>query len=314
MPKGTDTLKAEVRGQPQQTGLIERRRIEHAGDLENLRKQLRRFRQNRLAVVGLVIVLLLILMAAIGPYFVPYPEDAEGAIHMDQRLQPPSWEHPFGTNDVGADIFSRLIVGSRTSLGVGVLVLVFAVVIGVPLGAIAGYFGGFVNELIMRVTDIFLTVPALILALAIAAALGPSIRNAMIALAIVWWPGFCRLTRGQVLALRQQTYVEAAQAIGCGDGRIIFRHVLPNSLTPIMVKISMDIGFAILVAAALSFIGVGAQPPMPEWGAMVSLGRKYLPEWWWFSVFPGLAIFITVFAFNMLGDGLRDVLDPHDNR
>jgi peptide/nickel transport system permease protein len=189
-------------------------------------------------------------------------------------------------------------------------VIVLAVLIGIPLGAVAGYFGGAVNEFIMRVTDVFLTIPGLILALAIAAALGPSIRNAMIALAIVWWPGYCRLTQAQFLSLREEVYVEAARTIGAGSGRIIFRHVLPNTLTPLMVKISMDLGFAILTAAGLSFIGVGAQPPTPEWGAMVSLGRKYMPEWWWYSAFPGGAIFIAVFAFNMLGDGLRDMLDP----
>jgi peptide/nickel transport system permease protein len=284
------------------------------GDWENLRRQVRRFRQNTLAVIGLVIVLILIIIAFIGPYIVPYPEAARGAVDMTSRLEGPSRAHWFGTDDMGADIFSRVIVGTRLSLGIGVMVLVVAVGIGVPLGAVAGFFGGKLSEVIMRLTDIFLTVPPLILALAIAAALGPSIRNAMIALAIVWWPGFCRLTRGQVLALRQQTFVESAQTVGATNSRIIFRHILPNTLTPIMVKVSMDMGFAILTAAGLSFIGVGAQPPTPEWGAMVSVGRGYLPEWWWYSTFPGIAIFITVFAFNMLGDGLRDVLDPRGSR
>jgi peptide/nickel transport system permease protein len=281
-----------------------------AGSMENFRRQVRRFRRNRLAVAGLVIVVLLLVVAAIGPYIAPYPEDAEGAVHISERLQAPSRDHLMGTDDVGADIFSRILIGTRLSLGVGAFVIVLAVLIGIPLGAVAGYFGGAVNEFIMRVTDVFLTIPGLILALAIAAALGPSIRNAMIALAIVWWPGYCRLTQAQFLSLREEVYVEAARTIGAGSGRIIFRHVLPNTLTPLMVKISMDLGFAILTAAGLSFIGVGAQPPTPEWGAMVSLGRKYMPEWWWYSAFPGGAIFIAVFAFNMLGDGLRDMLDP----
>jgi peptide/nickel transport system permease protein len=284
------------------------------GDWENLRRQIRRFRSNKLAVLGLIIVVFLVIIAIIGPYIAPHPEAARGAVDMGNRLQPPSSSNWFGTDDMGADIFSRVLIGTRLSLSIAAMVLIIAVGIGVPLGAIAGYFGGKLAEVIMRLTDIFLTVPPLILALAIAAALGPSIQNAMIALAIVWWPGFCRLTQGQVLALKQRTFVESAATAGATNGRIIFRHILPNTLTPIMVKISMDVGFAILTAAGLSFIGVGAQPPAPEWGAMVSLGRGYLPEWWWFSTFPGLAIFIAVFAFNMLGDGLRDVLDPRGNK
>lgn len=283
---------------------------EHSGPHENLRRQIRRFRANALGVGGLVIILALVVVAIIGPYVVPYPQDTSGAIHGSAQLQAPSLTHLFGTDDVGDDIFSRVIVGSRLSLSVGVLVVIIGTGIGVPLGALAGYFGGATESVIMRVTDIFLTIPALILALTIAAALGPSLRNAMLAISLVWWPGYCRLTQGQFLSLRQRTYVEAARALGARDRRVIFRHILPNTMTPIMVKMSMDIGFAILVAAALGFIGVGAQPPTPEWGAMVSLGRKYLPNWWWYSTFPGLAIFITVFAFNMLGDGLRDVFDP----
>jgi peptide/nickel transport system permease protein len=185
-----------------------------------------------------------------------------------------------------------------------------AALIGVPLGALAGYFGGYVNQIIMRITDIFLTIPGIVLALAIGAALGPGLFNATIALALVWWPGFCRLVQGQVLALRQQVFVDAARVVGAPEQRIVFRHVLPNTLTPVLVKISMDIGFAMLSAAGLSFIGIGAQPPTPEWGAMVSLGRLYMPDWWWVATFPGLAIFLAVFAFNMLGDGMRDALDP----
>lgn len=283
---------------------------QHTGKHENLRRQIRRFRENPLAVGGLAIIIALVIVAVIGPYIVPYPQDTTGAVHASQQLQAPSANHLFGTDDVGDDIFSRVVVGSRLSLGVGILVVMIGTGIGVPLGALAGYFGGATESIIMRVTDIFLTVPALILALAIAAALGPSLRNAMFAISLVWWPGYCRLTQGQFLSLRQRTYVDAARALGARNGRVIFRHILPNALSPIMVKMSMDIGFAILIAAALGFIGVGAQPPTPEWGAMVSLGRKYLPNWWWYSTFPGLAIFITVFAFNMLGDGLRDVFDP----
>ena len=292
------------------SGLLETWQPTSSGANENLRRQIRRFRRNTPAVIGLAVVLLVIVVAIGGPDLVPYPEDANGAIHPALQLQPPSRAHLFGTDDIGDDILSRVVDGGRLSLGVGFIVLIIGAGIGVPLGAVAGYFGSWIDVVIMRVTDIFLTIPALILALAIAAALGPSLRNAMIAIALVWWPGYCRLTRAQFLALRQRTYVESARVIGARDRRIIFRHILPNTLTPIMVKLSMDIGFAILTAAALGFIGVGAQPPEPEWGAMVSLGRRFLPNWWWYSTFPGIAIFLTVFGFNMLGDGLRDVFDP----
>ncbi|MGH2549485.1 MAG: ABC transporter permease, partial [Thermomicrobiales bacterium] len=240
--------------------------------------------------------------------------DASGAVHVSNALQTPSWSHPFGTDDLGSDVFSRVLYGGRYSLSVGLGIIFFAALIGVTLGSVAGYFGGFVRELIMRVTDVFLTVPGIVLALAIGAALGAGLLNAMIALAVVWWPGYCRLAQGQVLALREQVYVESARVVGCREPRIIFRHILPNTLTSILVKISMDIGFAILSAAGLSFIGIGAQPPTPEWGAMVSLGRGYMPDWWWAATFPGLAIFLSVFAFNMLGDGIRDALDPRGNR
>lgn len=277
---------------------------------ETSRRRLRRFLRNRLAVAGLVVIVLLVVVAIFAPWIAPYPEDAEGAVHVTDALLAPSRAHLFGTDDLGADVFSRVVFGARYSLSVGLAVVGLAALIGVPLGAIAGYFGGFVNELIMRVTDIFLTIPAIVLALAIAAALGPGLLNATIALSLVWWPGFSRLTQGQFLALREQTYVDAARVVGAPQKRIIFRHILPNSLTPIMVKISMDVGFAILSAAGLSFIGIGAQPPTPEWGAMVSIGRLYMPDWWWIATFPGLAIFLAVFAFNMLGDGLRDALDP----
>ena len=194
------------------------------------------------------------------------------------------------------------------------MILVVAISIGVTLGGIAGYFGGAINEIIMRLTDIMLTVPGIFLALAITAALGPSVTNAMMALSIMWWPGYCRLVQAQVLSAREEDYVQAALSIGASRPRIIFRHILPNILSAIIVKASMDVGFAILNLAGLGFIGVGAQQPVPEWGAMVSYGRKYLPNWWWYSTFPGLAMFLTVFGFNMFGDGLRDVFDPRARR
>jgi peptide/nickel transport system permease protein len=276
----------------------------------NLQRQAQRFLRNRLALAGLALVLLLVVTALFAPLIAPYPEDAAGAVHAKDSLLPPSSEHLFGTDDLGSDVFSRVVFGARYSLAIGLAIVGLAFLIGVPLGAIAGFAGGFVNELIMRATDIFLTIPGIVLALAIGAAMGPGLTNAAVALALVWWPGFCRLTRGQVVALREQTYVEAADVIGAGRGRIVFRHILPNALTPLIVKVSMDVGFAILTAAGLSFIGIGAQPPTPEWGAMVNTGRQFMPDWWWYATFPGLAIFLAVFGFNLLGDGVRDALDP----
>ena len=295
-------------------GSLARWKQRNEGTLDNWMRQARRFRRNRLAVTGLAILIVLILVSVFAPWIAPFPKDASGAVHVRDALKAPSFDHPFGTDDLGADVFSRVLYGGRYSLSVGLGVISFAAIVGIFLGSVAGYFGGIVREIIMRITDIFLTVPGIVLALAIGAALGPGLVNAMFALAIVWWPGYCRLAQGQVMSLREQTYVESARVVGAGERRIIFRHILPNSMTSFLVKISMDIGFAILSAAGLSFIGIGAQPPIPEWGAMVSLGRGYMPNWWWIATFPGLAIFLSVFAFNMLGDGIRDALDPRGIR
>ena len=233
---------------------------------------------------------------------------------MREKLNGPSWDHLFGTDQVGRDVFTRVIVGARVSLLAGLVVIALAVTIGTLLGAVAGYFGGWVGEVIMRVTDIFLTIPDLILAMAFAAALGPGLFNVMIAVSLVWWPGYCRLTRANVIALRDSQFADAARSIGARQSRVLFRHVLPNAVPTILVKASMDIGFAVLTTAALGFIGLGTQPPTPDWGVMIADGRKYLREAWWFSTFPGIAILLTVLAFNLLGDGLRDVLDPRARR
>jgi peptide/nickel transport system permease protein len=278
------------------------------------RRAIRRFRQSPLSVVGLSIILVLILIALIGPFFVPYPKDATGAIHISEKLQGLSWDHPFGTDHVGRDVFTRVIVGARISLLAGLVVILIALTLGTLLGAIAGYFGGWISDVIMRVTDVFLTVPDLILAMAFAAALGPGLFNVMIAVSLVWWPGYCRLTRANVIALRDAQFADAARSLGASQRRVLFRHVLPNAFPTILVKASMDIGFAVLTTAALGFIGLGTQPPTPDWGVMVADGRKYLREAWWFSTFPGVAILLTVLGFNLLGDGLRDVLDPRARR
>ncbi|MBC7810324.1 MAG: ABC transporter permease, partial [Burkholderiales bacterium] len=231
-----------------------------------------------------------------------------------ERLQAPDGLHYFGTDHVGRDIFSRVLMGTGMALQVGTVIIVVATLIGVAVGAVSAYFGGWVDDILMRVTDIFLTVPPLMLAIALTAALGKGVTNAMIGIALVWWPGFARLTRSLVLSLREEVYVEAAQSIGAGHARILFFHILPNALSPIIVKMSTDFGFAVLTAAALGFIGLGAQPPAPEWGAMINEGRDYFPEKWWVTSFPGMAIFALVFSLNLLGDGLRDLLDPRARR
>ncbi|HEX5814676.1 MAG TPA: ABC transporter permease [Methylomirabilota bacterium] len=271
---------------------------------------MRAYARSASSMAGLVIVAVFVLVAAVGPWIVPYPEDARGAVNLDRKLEPPSAAHWFGTDEVGNDVYTRVILGARVSLQIGLIITVVAALVGVPLGIVAGHVGGRPGEVIMRVTDVFLSVPALLLALAVVGALGPGIVNAMIALALVWWPGYVRLVQGKTLALGQEAFVEAARAAGAGHLRIVLVHLLPNCVSPIVVKGSMDMGAAILAAAGLGFIGLGAQPPYPEWGAMISHGRNYLPTWWWYSAFPGLAIYLTVLGFNLVGDGLRDLLDP----
>jgi peptide/nickel transport system permease protein len=287
-------------------GWLERRE----GSRRELRRYARSFARSASSMAGLAIVAVFLVVTAIGPWIVPYPEDARGAVHLERKLQPPGAAHWFGTDEVGNDVYTRVVLGARVSLQIGLVITVIAALVGVPLGIVAGYVGGALGELVMRVTDVFLSVPALILALAVVGALGPGIVNAMLALALVWWPGYVRLVQSKTLALKQETYVEAARAVGTGRLRIVFVHILPNCVSPIVVKASMDMGLAILAAASLGFIGLGAQPPYPEWGAMISYGRNYLPTWWWYSAFPGLAIYLTVLGFNLLGDGLRDLLDP----
>ena len=268
------------------------------------------FSRNASAMLGLALVLGFLCMAAFAPWLAPYPEDAAGAVHMAQKLLPPSSAHWFGTDELGNDILSRIILGARTSLQIGLVVTSIAILIGVPLGIAAGYLGGKIQEAIMRFADIFLSVPGLVLAIAIVGALGPGIVNAMLALSLVWWPGYVRLVQAKTLSLKNEVYIEAARMMGAGPGRIIFKHILPNCISPIIVKGSMDMGMAILSAASLGFLGLGARPPMPEWGQMVAIGRDYLPQWWWYAAFPALAIYLTVLGFNLIGDGLRDALDP----
>jgi peptide/nickel transport system permease protein len=286
-------------------------RTEHASQITDVRRGMYRFTRNRLSVIGLVIVIALLIIAITAPLWVPYPGDVTGDVNMAIRLKPPTADHLFGTDDAGRDVFSRTIMATGTSFKAGVIILVVAISIGVTLGAVAGYFGGWVNSLIMRLTDIMLTFPGIFLALAISAALGRGIVNAMLALSITWWPGYCRLVEAQMLKMREEDFVAGARAVGASDMRIIFRHILPNLLTAIIIKASMDFGLAVLSLASLGFIGVGVLPPEPDWGSMISAGRRFIPASWWYSTFPGLFMFVTVLAFNLLGDGLRDLLDPN---
>ena len=270
--------------------------------------------KNRLSVIGLVIIVLLIVMAIFAPIITPYPEQAKGEPSLKERLQPPSWKHPFGTDHMGRDILSRVIYGSRTSLVIGFSVVAIALVVGLFLGIVAGYFGGKFDTIIMRITDVFLAFPPLLLALLIATTLGRGMLNAILALAITWWPWYTRLARGMAISVKGRPYVEAAKAMGIPDWKIMIRHVLPNSISPVIVQATMDIGSAILEAAALSFLGLGVQPPTPDWGLMVSEGKNYFLNYCWYPVFPGLAIFITVIAFNLVGDAIREVIDPRLRR
>lgn len=285
-------------------------RQRHESSIRTLRLYAHTISRSFTSMLGLALVLFFLFLAAFGPAIAPFPDDATGAVHMEQRLQPPTAVHWFGTDEMGADIYSRVLFGARITLWVGLLVVGIAALIGVPLGIIAGYRGGWTRAIVMRLTDLFLSVPALALALAIVAALGPGITNCVLALSLVWWPGYVRLVEAKTLSIKEELFIEAARSIGARTPWILWHHILPNCLSPVIVKVSLDIGMAILSAASLGFIGLGARPPSPEWGAMISIGRTYMPDWWWYSLYPGAAIFMTVLGFNLLGDGLRDVLDP----
>jgi len=275
-----------------------------------VRQCLRFLRANPLIAVGGAISLLVLLVALAAPLLAPYPADAGSATHPEIALQAPSLQHLFGTDQVGRDVFSRVLYGARVSPLVALLVLLLACAVGIPLGVAAGYFGGAGDEAIMRITDVFLAFPSLLLALAFAAVLPPSLTSLTIAIAITWWPWYTRLIRGQAASVAGRPYTEACRALGIPSWRILLRHVLPNSVTPLIVQVSLDFGGVILTAAALSFLGLGAQDPTPDWGLMVAEGENYFTTQWWLVTFPGLAILLTALAFTLLGDGLRDILDP----
>lgn len=269
---------------------------------------MRRFlRQSRLNGPALILVVLILLAAAFGEVIAPHPPRKQ---NLANRLQPPSAAHWFGTDDYGRDIFSRVLSGARISIQVAVVVLGVAVSLGTLIGAVAGLLGGWADAVLMRLTDVFLAFPALVLASAIGAALGSNLTNTMLALSMVYWPWYARLARGQVMALAQRDFVQAARALGMNDVHILFRHMLRNILPILLVQISLDVGYAILYTSALSFLGLGAQRPEPEWGLMLNDSRKFVQTAPWTMFYPGLALTLTVLAFNLLGDGLRDYLDP----
>ncbi len=268
-----------------------------------------KFSKNPLSVLGLLIVILIIVMAVFANYLTPYPEHAGPFVDIPNKIKPPSSTYFFGTDKIGRDTFSRIVFGYRTSLILGVIVLCIAVPIGTSLGLVAGYFGGKIDAIIMRITDIFLSIPPLVLALSIMAFLKPTLTNAMIAVSMMWWPWYTRLIYNLTRSIKNEGFVISSRIVGASHFHIIFREILPNCSASLITKITLDMGFVILIGSSLSFLGLGVQPPTPDLGTMVSQGSKYLPDIWWLSVFPGLAILVIVLGFNLLGDGLKDLFD-----
>jgi len=264
-----------------------------------------------LAMIGTVLIFIFLTVAIFAPLFTSYSPTEQ---FMEERLLPPSSQHIFGTDQYGRDIFSRVVHGARVEVWIIFIVSIISVMIGIIVGITAGYFGGAVDEILMRITDMFLAFPRLVLAMALTAALGPNLTNTMIAIALVDWTVYARLGRAEAIKVKSQPYIEAIRAIGANDFRIIVFHVLPMSISPVIVQLTLRMGTIILTAAGLGFLGLGAQPPTPEWGAIVSGGRSYLVDQWWITTFPGIAIAIVVLGFNLLGDGIRDILDPRLRR
>jgi len=272
---------------------------------------IQQLKKNKIAIIGLIIIISLAFIALFAPFIAPHDPIEQ---NLDKRLLTPCREYPMGTDDLGRCLLSRIIYGARVSLQLSVIVVGIITVIGVTLGLISGYYGGIVDEIIMRLVDVVLAFPGIILALAVAGALGPGLFNVMLALAMVGWTGLARVVRGSVLSVKQKEFVESARALGCSDLHIMTRHILPNVMAPVIVLATLDMAFIILAAAGLSFLGLGAQPPTPEWGSMLNNGRAFMRTAPHLTTFPGLAIMVAVLAFNFLGDGLRDVLDPRQQR
>lgn len=275
--------------------------------LQSVLATIKRVWQKPEGKISIVLLAFFLFLCVAGDALAPY---APLKLNLREKFQSPSAQHWFGTDEVGRDVFSRVISGTKVSLTAAVVVIALAALVGIPLGLISGYRGGLADTIIMRITDIFLGLPAMLLALTVAAALGPGLLKAMIASSLVWWPGYARLARGQVLALKSLPIVESARAVGVPDHRILFHHILGNTISPFIIKFTMDIGYAILFVSGLGFLGLGAQAPTPEWGTMVSDGRVYIMDQWWYAAFPGLAISLSIICFNLLGDALEMALDP----
>ena len=269
------------------------------------------WRSTPLAMIGTVIIVIFLCIAIFAPLLTSYSPTAQ---NMNERLLPPSYQHIFGTDQYGRDVFSRVVYGTRVEVWIIFIVSIISILIGTIVGIVAGYFGGVVDEILMRITDMFLAFPRLVLAMVLTAALGPNLTNTMIAIALVDWTVYARLGRAEAMKVKSQPYIEAIKAIGAKDFRIIAFHVLPMSISPVVVQLTLRMGTIILTAAGLGFLGLGAQPPTPEWGAIVSDGRSYLVDQWWITTFPGIAIALVVLGFNFLGDGIRDILDPRLRR
>lgn len=283
-----------------------------AGSAGRARHVLHALVRDRLAVLGLVIVLLVVACAVFAPWIAPYPDDGAGLAQVADRNLPPSAQHLLGTDAVGRDVLSRVIYGATSAVTVPLVVVGLAIALGLPLGLLAGYRGGWLDETVMRVADMFLAFPPLLLAMVIVSLLGPSLWHAALALAISWWPWYARLVRGMTVSLRTRPFVEGARTLGLREPVVLMRHVLPNASSPILVQATVDVGTVILAVGALAFLGLGAQPPLADWGLMVAEGRVHILSHWWTSTFAGLAIFLAVLGFNLVGDALRNVLDPRE--
>ncbi len=280
-------------------------------NLEEISSTFKLIRSNPLSIAGIVIVATFVIVGLISPYIVPYPADAWGySYNLETRLVPPSPKHIFGTDEMGRDLFSRVVLGARFSLIIAIGVVSIALAIGIVVGLVAGYMGGSVGMILMRITDMFLAFPPLLLAIAFAATLGRGLINVIISLALSWWPWYARLIYIQVNSVKNLLFVDAARIIGLSTTKIMFRHILPNSLTPVVIQAALDMGSAILEAAGLSFLGIGVPPPIPEWGLLISQGWALINTAWWISLFPGIAIVITVVGFNLLADTFQEIMDP----
>ncbi len=294
---------------PPSTGLLGRL----FGPLLGLRshRTVRTFRRDRLATASLIFLLLVILASVAAPWLTPYADQGAGEPNILEKFSPPGLSHPFGTDQLGRDVLARVLYGGRTSLLAAFSIVLIALLVGTALGALAGYIGGWFDEVIMRVTDIFLAFPPLLLAITVATVLEPNLANAIFAVALTWWPWYTRIARGQAISLSERAFVQAAQGLGAGELAVVRRHIVPNLMTPVLVQATLDLGSAIITVAGLSFLGVGVQPPTADWGAMVSEGRLFVQSGvWWLATFPGLMIFLSTLAFNLLGDSVQIVLDP----